>query len=67
MELGCFFARNRDLARRSCQAATVVVAFGGYLLEFLDVPVTFSALLLLLLCTAFNIWGMTESSWANLY
>jgi amino acid transporter len=46
-------------------AATVAVAFGGYLRVFVDVPVALSAFVLLLFCTAFNIWGMRESSWAN--
>jgi APA family basic amino acid/polyamine antiporter len=47
-------------------AATVAVAFGGYLRVFLDVPVAVSALGLLLVCTVFNIWGLRESSWANI-
>lgn len=47
-------------------AATVVLAFGGYLRVFLDVPVAISALALLLLCTVFNVWGLQESSWANI-
>ncbi|HEY7088297.1 MAG TPA: amino acid permease, partial [Tepidisphaeraceae bacterium] len=47
-------------------AATVAVAFGGYLRVFVDVPVTFAALILLLSCTAFNIWGMEESSRVNI-
>lgn len=47
-------------------ATTVAVAFGGYLREFVDVPVTWSALALLVACTAFNVWGMRESSFANM-
>jgi amino acid transporter len=47
-------------------AATVAVAFGGYLRVFVDVPVTLAAVILLLSCTAFNIWGMEESSWVNI-
>lgn len=46
-------------------AATVAVAFGGYLRVFTDWPVAFSALALLAACTAFNIWGLRESSWVN--
>ena len=46
-------------------ATTVAVAFGGYLRTFVDIPVTISAFVLLLGCTAFNIWGLRESSWAN--
>lgn len=47
-------------------ATTVAVAFGGYLKVFLDVPVTLSALALLVVCTGFNLWGLQESSWANI-
>lgn len=47
-------------------AATVALAFGGYLRTFVDVPAGWSALILLAVCTAFNIWGMQESSWANM-
>jgi amino acid transporter len=46
-------------------AATVAVAFGGYLRTFADVPVWLSASGLLAACTALNIWGLRESSWAN--
>ena len=47
-------------------ASTVAVAFGGYLKEFVDVPVAVSALALLAICTGLNIFGMQESSWANI-
>jgi amino acid transporter len=47
-------------------AATVAVAFGGYLRIFVDLPPTVSALMLLAACTAFNIWGLRESSWVNI-
>ena len=47
-------------------AATVAVAFGGYLRIFFDIPILFSALALLVACTAFNIWGLRESSWVNM-
>lgn len=47
-------------------AATVAVAFGGYLRNFVDVPVTVSAFALLAFCTAVNIWGLRESSWLNI-
>ena len=46
-------------------ASTVGVAFGGYLRTFVDVPIWMSALALLAVCTAFNIWGLRESSWIN--
>jgi APA family basic amino acid/polyamine antiporter len=47
-------------------AATVAMAFGGYLRAFVDVPPIWSALALLVACTAFNVWGMRESSFVNI-
>jgi amino acid transporter len=47
-------------------AATVATAFGGYLRLFVDWPVPVAAALLLAGCTAFNIWGLRESSWVNI-
>ncbi len=46
-------------------AATVAVAFGGYLQVFLDVPPILSAVLLLSFCTVINILGLREVSWLN--
>jgi amino acid transporter len=50
----------------SATAATVAIAFGGYLRMFADVPAGLAAALLLAACTAFNIWGLRESSWMNI-
>lgn len=47
-------------------AATVAVAFGGYLQLFFDVSPTVSAVLLLVLCTAVNMIGVREASWLNI-
>lgn len=48
-------------------AATVALAFGGYLQVFLaDVPVTAVALALLTACTALNIAGIRESTWVGI-
>ncbi len=47
-------------------AATVAVAFGGYLRQFVDIPIPLSAFLLLAACTALNVWGLGESSFANI-
>ena len=47
-------------------AATVAIAFGGYLRVFVDLPAQVAAVLLLAGCTAFNIWGLRESSWVNI-
>ena len=48
-------------------AATVAMAFGSYLRVFVDLPPAWSALALLIACTAFNIWGLRESSWVTCY
>jgi APA family basic amino acid/polyamine antiporter len=50
----------------SATAATVAVAFGGYLREFFEIPTLVSALLLLVGCTVLNVIGLKESSWANI-
>jgi APA family basic amino acid/polyamine antiporter len=47
-------------------ATTVAVAFGGYLKQFIDVPVVLSAFFLLAACTLLNVWGLHESSFANI-
>jgi APA family basic amino acid/polyamine antiporter len=47
-------------------AATVSMAFAGYLRVFVDVPSIGAALALLGLCSAVNIWGLQESSWLNM-
>jgi len=47
-------------------AATVAMAFGGYLRVFVDCPAPLAAVLLLGGCTGFNIWGLRESSWINI-
>ena len=47
-------------------AATVSMAFAGYLRVFVDVPATGAALVLLVLCSAVNVWGLRESSWLNI-
>jgi basic amino acid/polyamine antiporter, APA family len=47
-------------------AATVATAFAGYLRVFIDCPAPVAAVLLLAACTAFNIWGLRESSWLNI-
>ncbi len=50
----------------SATAATVAIAFGGYLKVFADIPIAVSAFALLAVCTAVNVWGISESSWANI-
>lgn len=46
-------------------AATVALAFAGYLEHFFYVPHIWIAILVLLLCTGINIWGIQESAWMN--
>ncbi|HXF88682.1 MAG TPA: APC family permease [Xanthobacteraceae bacterium] len=50
----------------AASSTTVAIAFGGYLRFFVDVPPLLSALFLLAACTALNIWGVRESSMANI-
>lgn len=53
------------LAGGAATAATVAIAFGGYLQVFLDIPVGWSAFGLIAACSALNAWGLRESSWVN--
>jgi amino acid transporter len=46
-------------------AATVAIAFGGYLGMFIDVDPLVGAGLILAFCTTFNLWGIREASWLN--
>ena len=46
-------------------AATVAMAFGGYLGIFFNVDPVVAAGFLLAFCTAFNLWGIREASWLN--
>ena len=48
-------------------AATVAVAFGGYLQTFADVPVSVSAFALLFVCTLFNMRLRLESAGSTSY
>jgi APA family basic amino acid/polyamine antiporter len=47
-------------------AATVAMAFGGYLRVFVDIPAPAGAMLLLAGCTVLNVWGLRQSSWVNI-
>jgi basic amino acid/polyamine antiporter, APA family len=47
-------------------AATVSVAFAGYLNSFLTVPIIFTAFLTLLFSTLINISGIRQSTWASI-
>ena len=53
------------LAGGAATAATVAIAFGGYLQSFVDIRPEWSALALLAACSALNAWGLRESSWVN--
>ena len=46
-------------------AATVAMAFAGYLRTFIEVPTIAAAALLLAICTGLGVWGLRESSWLN--
>lgn len=47
-------------------SATVALAFGGYLRVFLEIPAALTAFVLLVACTAVNIAGIRESTWASI-
>ena len=46
-------------------AATVSLGFGGYLGQFIDLPITVSAILLIGILSIVNFIGIKESTWAN--
>lgn len=47
-------------------AATVAISFAGYLDHFVGVPHFVTAVLILLLFTLVNIWGVQEAAWMNI-
>ena len=47
-------------------AAVVALGFGGYFAEFIDLPIAFSAILLLVALSIINFFGIRESSWTNI-
>lgn len=46
-------------------AATVALGFGGYLTQFIDLPITIGAILLIGILSIVNFIGIKESAWAN--
>ena len=46
-------------------AATVSLGFGGYLSQFVNLPITVSAILLIGILSVVNFIGIKESAWAN--
>jgi APA family basic amino acid/polyamine antiporter len=46
--------------------AVVALGFGGYLAEFIDIPIVVSAILLLGALSIINFFGIRESSWTNI-
>ena len=46
-------------------AATVSLGFGGYFAEFVNIPIIFSAIGLLVILSIINFIGIRESSWTN--
>ncbi len=46
-------------------AATVSLGFGGYFTQFIDLPITVSAILLIGVLSVVNFIGIKESAWAN--
>ena len=46
-------------------AATVALGFGGYFKEFVGIPITLSAILLLGVLSFVNFIGIRQSAWMN--
>jgi len=46
-------------------AATVALGFGGYLTQFIDLPIVMGAILLIGILSIVNFVGIKESAWAN--
>ena len=46
-------------------ASTVSLGFGGYLTQFIDLPITIGAVLLIGILSIVNFIGIKESAWAN--
>ena len=46
-------------------AATVSLGFGGYLTQFIDLPITIGAVILIVVLSIVNFIGIKESAWAN--
>jgi basic amino acid/polyamine antiporter, APA family len=46
-------------------AATVSLGFGGYFAEFIDLPISISAILLIVILSAVNFIGIKHASWMN--
>ena len=46
-------------------AATVSLGFGGYLTQFIELPITIGAILLIVILSIVNFIGIRESAWAN--
>jgi APA family basic amino acid/polyamine antiporter len=46
-------------------AATVALGFGGYLTQFVDLPITIGAVILIGILSIVNFIGIKESAWAN--
>src|SRR3990170_3540185 len=47
-------------------ASVVALGFGGYLAQFIDLPIVVSAILLLGALSIINFFGIRESSWTNI-
>jgi len=46
-------------------AATVALGFGGYFVEFVNIPIILSAIGLLIILSIVNFIGIRESAWTN--
>src|SRR5687768_16441808 len=66
LRLGAFVVGALVALTGATTAATVSLAFGGYVRVFLEVPAWISAACLLSLCTALNVAGIKLSSGVNI-
>lgn len=61
-----FLAGYLIAVNAAATAATVALAFGGYLRVFVDVPVPVAAFALLAACTLLNLAGIRQSTWVGI-
>ena len=56
---------NCNYIYHCCSKLTVALGFGGYLTQFIDLPITIGAIILIVILSIVNFIGIKESAWAN--
>lgn len=64
--VACFMAGCIICLNASATAATVALAFAGYLRTFVELPAFVIAYVLLALCTVVNIMGIRQATWLSI-